>query len=59
MSVMLVVRGVTQVAAIQLTRGADLSIAGLAGISHILMALALGYLFVALKTVAKRLEKNN
>lgn len=57
MVTMLVVRGVSQVLQLQLSRGADMSISGVAGLSHVLMAGALGHLFVALKATAKQLEK--
>lgn len=57
MVVMLVVRGVAQVLQLQLSRGADMSISGVAGLSHILLAGALWHLFVALKATAKQLEK--
>lgn len=58
MVTMLVVRGVAQVLQLQLSRGADMSISGLAGLSHILMAGALGHLFVALRNVARDLSLN-
>lgn len=56
MVAMLVVRGVTQVLQLQLSRGADMSISGLAGLSHILLAGALVHLFIALKNVASQQE---
>ena len=52
---MLLVRGVTQVLAqtqgLVLNRGMDASISGIAGIFHILLAVALFFLFSALKAV--------
>lgn len=55
MVVMLVVRGVAQVLQLQLSRGADMSISGIAGLAHILMAGALIHLFVALRQHANQL----
>lgn len=52
---MLLVRGVTQVLAqtqaLVLSRGMDAAISGIAGLAHILMAVALFFLFSALKSV--------
>lgn len=52
-AVMLLVRGVTQVLAqtqgLALNRGMDAAISGIAGIFHILLAVALFFLFSALK----------
>ena len=54
-AVMLLVRGVTQVLAqtqsLVLSRGMDAAISGIAGLAHILMAVALFFLFSALKSV--------
>lgn len=49
MVTMLLVRGVAQVLRLELSRGVDMSISGLAGLSHILLTVALVYLFSALK----------
>lgn len=54
-AVMMLVRGVTQVLAqtqsLVLSRGMDAAISGIAGLAHILMAVALFFLFSALKSV--------
>lgn len=54
-ALMLLVRGVTQVLAqtqgLVLNRGMDAAISGIAGIFHILLAVALFFLFSALKAV--------
>lgn len=49
MVVMLIIRGIIQVLGIVTAKGADASISGIAGISHIVLAVALGFLFAALK----------
>ena len=49
MVVMLIIRGIIQVLGIVPAKGADASISGIAGISHIVLAVALGFLFAALK----------
>ncbi|WP_418504328.1 DUF2871 domain-containing protein [Eisenbergiella porci] len=49
MAVMLIIRGIIQVLGIVPAKGADASISGIAGISHIVLAVALGFLFAALK----------
>lgn len=53
MGAMFIVRGVVQVLAIELAKGPNAVISGIAGISHILMAVALFMLFSALKKEAK------
>lgn len=53
-ALMLAVRGVVQVLALNLSRILTASISGLSGLAHILLALALIYLFLALKAVAKK-----
>lgn len=53
MGTMFIVRGVVQVLAIELAKGPNAAISGIAGISHILMAVALFMLFSALKKEAK------
>lgn len=53
MGAMFIVRGVVQVLAIELAKGLNAAISGIAGISHILMAVALFMLFSALKKEAK------
>ena len=49
MVVMLIIRGIIQVLGIVPAKGVDASISGIAGISHIVLAVALGFLFAALK----------
>lgn len=49
MVLMLIIRGITQVLGMVPAKGADASISGIAGISHIVLAVALGFLFAALK----------
>ncbi|BDF33368.1 membrane protein [Lachnospiraceae bacterium] len=49
MAVMLLVRGITQVQALPLSRGADAAISGIAGISHIMITAALVVLMLAIK----------
>lgn len=53
MTTMFVVRGVVQVLAIELAKGPNAAISGVAGIAHILMAVALFMLFSALKKEVK------
>ena len=50
MAVMLLVRGVVQVQGAELTKAADAMISGFAGISHILIGIAVLVLFRSLKT---------
>lgn len=45
-------RGILQVLETDLSKGLEASIAGVAGLSHILVTVALVYLFLALKNVA-------
>ena len=54
MTVMLLVRGIVQVLGINLGSG-DAAISGIAGISHILIAVSLILLFLALKEAASRI----
>lgn len=49
MSVMLVVRGITQVEALALSSGASAAISGVAGIGHILVGAGIVLLFLALR----------
>ena len=54
MVLMFYVRGITQVLAIELSKGMDAAISGVSGIAHILMAVAFFFLFRGLwKTNAK------
>ncbi len=50
--IMLVVRGVTQVLGLSLSRGASASISGVAGIAHVLLGTGLVLLFISLKKAA-------
>ena len=52
-SVMLLVRGVTQVLGLSLTSGASAAISGIAGIGHILTGVGIVLLLVSLKKIAK------
>ncbi|MGN1116281.1 MAG: DUF2871 domain-containing protein [Candidatus Ornithomonoglobus sp.] len=56
MAVMMLVRGVFQVLGTELSRGADASISGVAGIAHVMMLVSLIFLFIALKQEAKQAE---
>jgi len=49
MIIMMLVRGVTQSMGTTLSRGVDFSIAGIAGLSHIIMAGAIIHFFLAIK----------
>ena len=49
MVIMFIVRGIVQVLGIELAKGPNAAISGIAGISHIFVAIALVMLFVALK----------
>lgn len=51
--VMLYVRGIPQVLNISLASGLDHAISGIAGVAHILLAVAMGFLFKSLKTLSK------
>lgn len=55
MVIMFMVRGVLQVLGVELSKGANAAISGIAGISHILMAVSLILLFLALRK-AKELK---
>ena len=52
-SVMLLVRGITQVLGLSLSKGASAAISGIAGIGHILTGVGLVLLLVALRRAAK------
>lgn len=52
-AVMMVVRGVFQVLGTELSKGADASVSGMAGIGHILTGAGIVLLFLALKKTAK------
>ena len=56
MTLMLGARGVLQVLGTSLSKGLDAAVSGVAGLSHILMALALVFLFVALRKAAGKLN---
>ena len=48
-AVMLVVRGVTQVIGVELSRGADAAISGMAGVGHILLGVSLVLLLLQIR----------
>ncbi|MGT2801584.1 DUF2871 domain-containing protein [Streptococcus henryi] len=52
-TIMMVVRGITEVLDIPLSKGLNASISGLAGIGHILLAISLISFLTALKKIAK------
>lgn len=52
-SLTMFVRGLTQVNASQLTKAMDMSISGIAGVFHILMAVAFYFFFKSLKSIVK------
>lgn len=52
-SLTMFVRGLTQVNASQLTKATNMSISGIAGVFHILMAVAFYFLFKSLKSIVK------
>lgn len=52
-SLTMFVRGLTQVNASQLTKAMDMSISGIAGVFHVLMAVGFYFLFKSLKSIAK------
>lgn len=52
-SLTMFVRGLTQVNASQLTKAMNMSISGIAGVFHILMAVAFYFFFKSLKYIAK------
>lgn len=49
MVIMLIVRGVTQVQGLELSRGLDAAISGIAGIGHILVGIGMIFYFMMLK----------
>ena len=51
---MLLVRGVPQVLGIELSKGLDASISGIAGIGHIITGIGIVFFFLALKEAAKK-----
>ncbi len=59
MVAMLFARGILQVLEVNVSKALDASVSGIAGLSHIGMAIALGYLFFALKSVAKDHQKQS
>lgn len=52
-AVMMTVRGITQVMELELSKGADAAISGMAGIGHILTGVGIVLLLIALKRTAK------
>lgn len=54
MVVMFIVRGVLQVLGTELTRGADASVSGIAGIAHIIITVGIVFMFLALKKTAEK-----
>lgn len=52
-SLTMFVRGLTQVNASQLSKAMNMSISGIAGVFHILMAVAFYFLFKSLKSIVK------
>lgn len=52
-SLTMFVRGLTQVNSSQLTKAMNMSISGIAGVFHILMAVAFYFLFKSLKVIVK------
>lgn len=55
-AVMMTVRGVTQVLGLELTKGANAAISGIAGIGHIIAAAGIILLLISLKKAAKSEE---
>lgn len=51
MVIMMVIRGITQVLNINISKGLDASISGIAGLSHILMLISYIFLFLVLKNL--------
>lgn len=51
MVVMLLIRGITQVLGMELSRGMNAAISGLAGIAHILLTIAFVYLYRSFRTM--------
>lgn len=56
MVVMLFVRGILQVQSTVLSAGLNAAISGMAGISHIILAIALVFLFVGLRNTTPKIE---
>jgi len=56
MVIMLVIRGVIQVLELQLSKGANAAVSGIAGIAHIIITVALVILFLALKSIITKWE---
>lgn len=52
-TIMFLVRGITQVLAVELSGGASASISGVAGIGHMLLGAGIVLLFITLKAAAK------
>lgn len=59
MVIMMIVRGILQVHAVELSPGMNAMISGIAGISHILMAVGLAFLFIALRKSIQELENKS
>lgn len=57
MVIMFIVRGVVQVTAVSLSKGMDAAISGIAGITHILLAVAIFLLFSCLKNMSSNFKK--
>lgn len=58
-AVMLVVRGITQVLGINLSKGADAAISGIAGIGHIITGVGIVLLLISLKKAAEEGERSH
>lgn len=56
-AVMMAVRGITEVLGTELSKGADASISGIAGIGHIIAGTGIILLLVSLKSAAKTEER--
>lgn len=56
-AVMMAVRGITEVLGTELSKGADASISGIAGIGHIIAGMGIILLLVSLKSAAKTEER--
>lgn len=54
--VMMLTRGITQVLAMDVSKGLNASISGISGLAHIIMTVGLMYLFSILKFEVKNLE---
>lgn len=55
--VMMLVRGVTQVLAMDVSKGLNASISGMSGLAHIVMTIGLMYLFAILRSEANAIDK--